>query len=219
MKYRMLMFDLDGTLTDSREGIVRSIEMALARMGREIPDGVTMNRFIGPSLYTGFQEILGFSPEDSSRAVALFRERYQKEGIYENRVFPGIPQVLDALKSHYTLAVATAKPEISARVVLDHFDLTSRFETICGASLDLDRIHKDQVIARVLEEHPEMDPGEILMIGDRIHDIEGARANGTDVAAVLYGYGDREELAGADYLVDGVEDLRTLLLPAFREGR
>ncbi len=211
MAYKLLLFDLDGTLTDSREGITRSIRDALSRMNHEVPDDLTLNRFIGPPLQRAFQEILAFDERESALAVDRFRERYSRKGIYENKVYPGVAGLLDRLKDQYILTVATAKPESSARVVLEHFGLSHYFSFVRGAALDGTRIHKDEIIGDVLRQYPEIPKEQALMIGDRIHDIEGARSNGIDVVGVNYGYGGEDELQLADFRIDRPEDLLTLL--------
>lgn len=215
MKYSTLLFDLDGTLTDSEPGIVNGVRLALREYGID-PDPDLLRSFIGPSLYSSFRNTLHFSEDDARHAVSVYRRYYNEQGLFENDVYEGILPLLDTLAaSGRRLFVATAKPEHFARRICDHFALTPRFITVHGADQDCGRVEKDQVIRHVLDVEG-LDPQHVLMIGDRKYDILGAQANGIDSLGVLYGYGDLEELqkAGASHLAPTVADMGNL----FRSG-
>ena len=213
MNYPILFFDLDGTLTDSEPGIINGVRQALREFDLE-PDPAVLRSFIGPSLYSSFRNTLGFSEEDARRAVAIYRAYYTERGLFENAVYEGILPLLDDLvTAGYRLFIATAKPEPFAVRIADHFALSPRFEGLYGAELEQGRTEKDAVIRYALDQE-ELDPARVLMIGDRKHDMHGAKANGLASLGVLYGYGDRSELldAGAQHLVETVADLRRFLL-------
>ena len=213
MKYTTLLFDLDGTLTDSEPGIVNGVRLALREFDID-PDPELLRSFIGPSLYASFRHSLHFSEDDARHAVAVYRSYYNEQGLFENAVYEGILPLLDELAaSGRRLFVATAKPEHFARRICDHFALTPRFITVHGADQDCGRVEKDQVIRHVLDVEG-LQPQQVLMIGDRKYDILGAQANGVDALGVLYGYGDQEELhaAGAKHMAATVADMRHLLL-------
>ena len=203
--YDILLFDLDGTLTDSAEGIMNCAEYALNSLGITEPDRSKLLRFIGPPLIDSFMEFYGMDRENALKAVAAYRERYPVKGIFENRVYDGIPETLGLLKrSGFRLAVATSKPEIYAVRILDYFDLAKYFEVVTGAELSGKRNAKSEVIEECLKRLGNPDRGTVLMIGDRKHDVEGAKACGVKCAGVKFGYAEENELenAGADYVFD-----------------
>jgi phosphoglycolate phosphatase len=209
-----LLWDLDGTLTDPREGITRSIIHALESLGVPAPVQDELHWCIGPSLLESFGRLLSAHPEHSpTRALELYRERYSVTGLLENIPYPGISTCLDtlALAGHRQF-VATAKPTAFALPILEHFGLAGRFEGIHGAELDGTRSDKAELIAWILSRHG-LDPSETVMIGDREHDIIAARKNGLRSIGVTYGYGSREELqaAGASWLADSREEITRLL--------
>lgn len=196
-----LFFDLDGTLTDPKPGITGSIQYALEKLGRPVPTQDELAWCIGPPLRANFVTLLGGDAE-ADRAVELYRERFGDVGLFENAVYPDIEAVLAALgKSHPRIFVATSKPHVFAKRIIDHFGLNSYFEHVFGSELDGTRVHKDDLLAYALRETG-TDPASALMIGDRSHDVLGAKANGMDAIGVTYGYGSREELmsAGARHL-------------------
>lgn len=202
LNYESVLFDLDGTLTDSAPGILNSIRYALERMGRPVPDAATLNAFIGPPLLDSFQRHCGLSSEESREALRLYRERFATKGLLENSVYPGVVGMLEALKARgLKIILATSKPEAFARRILDHFGLTRFFDAIHGATMDERRSRKAEVIAWALAHSGEI--GRAVMVGDRANDIEGARANGIAAIGVLWGYGDEAELrrAGATIFV------------------
>lgn len=204
-KYQYYLFDLDGTLTDSGMGITNSVKHALKKYGIEEQNMEILKKFIGPPLAESFQKYYGFSEEESRRAIGYYREYYQKDGIFENEVYDGIPELLETLKgAGKTLIVATSKPELFAEQILEHFKLAPYFDCIAGASMDESRVDKAEVIAYALKKYGTEAKEGMVMIGDREHDIIGAKKNGLDSIGVLFGYGSREELekAGADHIVE-----------------
>ena len=214
MSYEYLLFDLDGTLTDPAEGIFNSVYYALARMGCERPPLEKMPYFIGPPLVDGFGAMCGMSYAEAERARDLFREYYPEKGIYECRMYEGIPEMLGKLvASGYSLVLATSKPEIYARRILDRFDLTRYFTYVAGSLLDESRSQKHEVIAYALETAGITDPAACLMIGDRAYDVRGAAICYMDAVGVLWGYGSDEELrsAGAKATVSTPKELLAYL--------
>ncbi len=213
MNKQYLLFDLDGTLTDPKEGITNSVAYALRQYGIiEDPDNLT--RFIGPPLHIGMRDFYGFDEEKAFEAVAHYRVYFSDKGIFENAVFDGVPEMLDCLrKAGKTIILATSKPEIYARQILDHFELTPYFNHICGATMDGSRSAKSDVITYALETAGIADRSKALMIGDRHHDIEGGIQNGLETVGVLFGYGSRSELeaAGAHHIVADIPQLYELL--------
>ncbi|MET1079499.1 MAG: HAD family hydrolase [Pseudomonas sp.] len=194
MHQQHLLFDLDGTLTDPREGITRSVQHALAQLGIDEPDLQLLEPFIGPPLLQGFMQFYGFDEATAWRAVAFYRERFKSIGLYENRLFEGTLPLLEYLgRQGRTLYIATSKPTVFALEIARHFGFASCFKRIYGSELDGTRSHKDQLIAHLLAEE-DLDPADCLMIGDRKHDLLGARANNLACVAVGYGFGSREEL-------------------------
>ena len=198
-----LLFDLDGTLTDPAEGITNAAAYALERFGIRVADRRTLTPFIGPPLIEAFRDLYGMDERDARRAQAFFREYYEQTGIYENVLLLDIPYVLETLtRRGKRLLVATSKPEPFARRILERFHLADYFTEIAGAAVDDSRVQKADVIAYALAKiRPS---GRAAMIGDRKHDVIGAKANGLYAIGVLYGFGSREELteAGADALAE-----------------
>jgi phosphoglycolate phosphatase len=196
-----LFFDLDGTLTDPKPGITASIQYALQKMDRPVPSQDELVWCIGPPLRASFVMLLG-GDDLADRGVELYRERFGDVGLFENSVYPDIEHVLAALKQpRRRMFVATSKPHVFARKIIDHFGLAGHFERVFGSELDGTRVHKADLLAYALEQTG-VDPSRALMIGDRSHDVAGAKANGMDAVGVTYGYGSREELiaAGARHL-------------------
>ena len=214
MKQNTIFFDLDGTLTESGPGIIKSVRYALAKYGIDEPDDAKLRRFIGPPLVYSFSTFYGFSQEEAVRAMAVYREYYAVKGIFENSVYKGIPELLSALKAAgKRLCVATGKPEKFMFPILKHYDIFKYFD-FCGGSDEAEtRADKTTVIRYVLDGSG-TNPADALMVGDRHHDIDGAKANGVKSVGILYGYGDRAELekAGANYTAETVADLQKLLL-------
>lgn len=217
MSRRFLLFDLDGTLTDPAEGILGGVIFAMKKAGVPVPDQTTLESFIGPPLIPHFQEVCGVSYDTAVEMLAAYREYFAPRGIYENRVYPGIPEMLDALRAAgYVTAVATSKPEPFAETILTYFGLRERFDYVCGSTLDETRNKKEEVVAYALS-CMGATPEEAVMIGDRSYDVVGAAACGLPCVGVLYGYGSRKELedAGACALADSVPHLTDLLKTTF----
>lgn len=214
MKIHTILFDLDGTLTDSGEGIMNAVRYTLERYEKEATEE-ELRSFIGPPLQTQFEQFLKVSEEEGKRAVSIYREYYTKRGIYENKVYPGIPDVLKRLKqAGFRLCIATSKPEKFAVQIAEHFNFAQYFDRIGGALMDGNRTKKREVIEYVLTEEQIGDQREdILMVGDRKHDICGAKQTGLRSMGVLYGYGSQEELetAGADWIAETPEDIWSIL--------
>lgn len=212
---QVIFFDLDGTLTDSSPGILNAVAYALGKCGITETDRGKLYRFIGPPLLDIFQEAYGMSREQALQAVEYYREYYRAGGLFENSPYDGIHGLLADLKAMgKTVALATAKPEVFTVPILEKFDLAQYFDHIGAASLDESRNQKHQVVAHTLKLCGNPDPGTVVMVGDRHHDADGARANGIETVGVLYGFGDRAELeqAGAAAIAETVEDLRSILL-------
>lgn len=206
------LFDLDGTLTDSGEGIINCAALALDRLGLPVPDRETMRVFVGPPLRDSFLRF-GVKPEDVEEAIAIYRSRYVPTGMFENTPYPGIKALLAALKTEgHRLIVATAKPESMATAILEKFELAPFFEMICGASMDSSRDSKDKVIAYVLEKIGTSE--DTIMIGDTAYDVTGAAAHGIPTIGVSWGYGTVEDMqsAGAMAIVDTTAQLLNMLL-------
>ncbi|HFI0645856.1 TPA: HAD family hydrolase [Streptococcus suis] len=212
--YQTILFDLDGTLTDSGQGILNSVAYALDQMGIEEPDLASLQRFIGPPLYESFSRFYQLNPADTQAAVDAFRVYFKEKGMFENQLYPGIIPLLESLKqARKTLAIATSKPEVFAKQILDYFGIAHYFDVIAGASLDSSRISKTDVISYALAQL-DYNPQTTVMIGDREHDIHGAMTNHLASIGVLYGYGNKQELeeAGATRIAQTVADLKELLL-------
>ncbi|MCQ9286469.1 HAD family hydrolase [Streptococcus suis] len=212
--YQTILFDLDGTLTDSGQGILNSVAYALEKMGIEEPDTANLNRFIGPPLYESFSRFYQLNPEDTQSAVDAFRVYFKEKGMFENQLYPGIIPLLEELRTAgKTLVIATSKSEIFAKQILEHFGIAHYFDVIAGASLDSSRISKADVIGYAINQL-EAFPKHAVMIGDREHDIEGARMHQLPAIGVLYGYGSKQEFekAGATMIVETVQDLKRVLL-------
>ena len=221
---RYILFDLDGTLTDPKEGITKSVQHALAHFGIAVDDLDSLIPFIGPPLTDSFAMFYGFTHEQALEGVRVYREYFTQRGWRENQEYAGVREMLRALKTAgFSLSVATSKPEVFALRILDYFHLTDYFDVVGGADLDGTRIRKADVIRYTLGRAGVSQSGQALeqvaMVGDREHDILGAKAVGIESVGVLYGYGSREELeaAGADALAEQPGDLVRLLQYNLRE--
>lgn len=203
MLFRSVLFDLDGTITDSAKGIIQAVLFSVKQLGLKKPNEEQLYSFIGPPLADSFEKLYGLNAQEVAKAVAYYREYYQEKGIFENHVYQEIPEVLASLNAKgCQLYIATSKPEIYAKQILNHFDLTNYFKGIYGASLDGKRSKKGDVIQYALKDANILNLKATIMIGDRSHDILGAKANKLASIGVLYGFGDQRELevAGASYL-------------------
>ena len=193
MHYQNILFDLDGTLTDPREGITRSVQFALSRLGIDEPDLRALEHFIGPPLLQCFMHSYELDEATAWQAVAHYRERFAEVGLYENRVFAGVDPLLQLLQAQdRRLYIATSKPTLFAEQIARHFDFARHFEVVYGSELDGTRTDKVELIRHLLEQEG-LSAADCLMIGDRKHDLIGARRNGVDAAAVGYGFGSAEE--------------------------
>ena len=225
MRKKYILLDLDGTLTDSSEGITKSVQYALEKMGITENDMAVLKRYIGPPLNESFTRFRGLSDEDSLKAVAYYRERYADTGLYENKLFDGIKEFLAGLKKEgYIVALATCKPEIYVPTILKHFDIEQYFDVAVGSELEGGkRRHKDDVIEEVisqiikLKDIPATDiydvKADAIMIGDRKDDVLGAKDAGIESIGLRYGFAEADELenAGADYILENVEDILPFL--------
>lgn len=214
-QYQYLLFDLDGTITDSETGITRCVEYALNHFGIRVNNLSELSPFIGPPLLDSFKEFYNFTDEQAVIATEKYRERYTDKGIYENELYPGIKELLaEAHRKGRTVILATSKPEVFAKRILDYFELSNYFSFVAGSGLDGSLHTKTDVINHILRSNDIKDLSTVVMIGDRKHDIIGANNVGIDSVGVLYGFGDYKELseAGATYIVKDISELRNLLL-------
>jgi phosphoglycolate phosphatase len=215
MKYDFLLFDMDGMLVDTREGILKCAAHALSAFGIEVEDLSSLTKFVGPPLSYSFTEFYGLSPEDAKKAVAIYRERYSKKGQFECYVFDGVPEMLQALlKKGYRLCIATSKLESYAKAMLDRLGIGCYFEQVIGATPDEAISTKDEVIEASLVRMGITDRQRALMIGDRKHDVLGAKKCGLDSFGVYMGCAEESEheAAGATYIANSIQSLQDALL-------
>ena len=214
MRYQYLLFDLDGTITDPKVGITTCVQYALEHFGIHEPDNDKLEPFIGPPLQDSFEQ---FYAETAKQAVAKYRERFQTVGLYENEIYDGMADLLKTLKEGgCRLAVASSKPTVFVKKILEHFDVAQYFDVVVGSELDGSRTKKEEVVQEALRQ---LDPkgqassGQMVMIGDRCFDVQGAKAHHLDSIGVAYGYAAEGELqqAGATFVVDTVQQLKELL--------
>lgn len=216
MQKDYIFFDLDGTLTDSQEGIKAALRVMLEHFDMKLSDSELM-KFIGPALWESCPKYLGFSHEKTEEAISVFRDFYREKGIFINKVYDGVFEMLETLKkAGKKLVLATGKPEEQAKIVVNHFNLAKYFDFIGGSTFDESRAKKSQVIEYAMKNCglTSADTSKIIMIGDRENDISGAHKNGIEVIAVLYGYGNKQEFteAGADYICETTKDICNLIL-------
>lgn len=212
MDKKTILFDLDGTLTDSGEGIINCALLALSHYGITVEDRNAMRVFVGPPLHESFVKF-GVPEEEAANAIEIYRSRYIPIGAYENVPYPGIRELLGRLKEEgHKLYVATSKPEGMSINILKHFDLDGYFEIICGASMDASRSSKDKVIAYLLEKTGHQE--NTIMVGDTKFDVLGAKAHGIPTVGVSWGYGEVADMveAGAMCIVDTMEELYKALV-------
>lgn len=218
--FEYILFDLDGTLTDPKLGITSSVQYALRALGIEEPSLDKLEVFIGPPLTDSFREFYGLEGERLAMAIDKYRERFATQGIFENEIYPGIPQMLADLKAKdKILAIASSKPTLFVEQILEHFEIRKYFDHVVGSNMDGTRGTKEEVVEETLRQMltVEMTPAQkrdaVAMVGDRKFDIEGARAHGITSVGVLFGYAPEGELeeAGADYIVNSVRSLQVLL--------
>lgn len=214
MTRQYLLFDLDGTLTDPAIGITNSVMHALKAFNIEVENREDLFVFIGPPLFDSFVEYYHFSEEDADKAVEKYREYFSVKGLFENTVYEHMATTLETLKKQgYKLAVATSKPEPFAIQILQHFNLANYFDIICGSEMNGRKEDKADVIKKVIDHFNDRDMSHYLMIGDRLHDANGAKKHGMDCLGVTYGYGSKEELdnAGCIATVDTNMDIIEIL--------
>jgi len=213
-QYKNILFDLDGTLTDPKVGITKSVIYALSKFNIIENDAELLKSFIGPPLATSFERYYGFTTEQCNNAIKYYREYFSETGIYENTIYSGIENILKELKKlKIQLIVATSKPTIYAKITTDYFKITKYFKHIEGSQLDGKYSDKSELLENILNTY-NLNPNKSIMIGDREHDIIGAKNNQIDSIGVGYGYGSKEELtkSGSKYYVNSVSDLADLLL-------
>lgn len=215
LKYNTVFFDLDGTLIDPKEGITKSVQFALKKMGVTVENCDELESFIGPPLQLSFEEQYGFTEQQAIEAIEFYRERYKPIGIFENTVYDGIISLLEQLKAAgCKLAIATSKPTIFAEKIATHYNFAQYFDCIVGSELDGTRTLKAEVITEALHQLGNPNLEGCVMIGDRKYDIIGAVTNNMDGIGVVYGYGSEEELkeANSTAIVHTVEQLQQLLI-------
>ncbi len=213
--FDLILFDLDGTLTDPKIGITKSIQYGLAKLGIQEDDLESLVPFIGAPLFVCLQERYSLDDSRAEKIVGHYREYYGTIGIYENDVYPGIPELLADLSADgKKLAVATLKPTVFARKVLEYFDILHCFDYVSGSTLDLAGLSKTEVVGNALQKLPETPKERAVMVGDREHDVRAAQANGISSIAVTYGYGTIDELqnAGPTHMADSVDNLKALMV-------
>ncbi len=210
MKYKYIFLDLDGTLTDSKPGIINCIKYALEKMGVEIPNEKELNKYVGPPLYVSFTQFNGFDDSRARQAIEYYRERFATTGIFENRAFDGAEELLQKLISNSRIPViATSKPRVYADRIVKKYGLRPYIKMLSGAELDGTRDDKFEVIEYAIEKLEIEDKSKILMVGDREQDILASKKCGIDSCGVTFGYAENGELenAGADYIADNFEEI------------
>lgn len=214
MNKKLFLFDLDGTLTDSSEGITKAVSYALESFGIQPPQRQELCCFIGPPLPESFQKFYGFNSEEAARATEVYRKYYNVTGKFENKPYAGIKELLQQMKdAGMRTMVATSKPQNTAMEILDHFALTPYFDQIAGSVPEEGRYKKTEVLSWLLS-RVSLSKEQIVMIGDHPDDIHGARENGIDSIGVLYGFGKKDQLeeASPTWIVRTVEELKKLIL-------
>ena len=212
--YSAILFDLDGTITDSAPGITATLVYTFEKLGLRIPDAEELLRYVGPPLLDSFRDIAGMTADEAEDALVVYREKYLDDGAYDSSVYEGIPQLLKRIaQSDIPMSLATSKPELPATLILEHYALATCFDIITGASADEVRSAKKDVVAEALVRLKAMgaDLSNPVLIGDRTHDVEGAAANGVPTIFVTWGYGSVEEQAGAIAVVETPAELEALL--------
>lgn len=213
-KYKMILFDLDGTLSDPKIGITKSVQYGLEKMGIFEPDLQKLECFIGPPLQDSFAEYYHMNENDILKAIDYYRERFKEKGMFENELYPGIQAMLEFLKqAGHTLIIATSKPTVFSEQILKYFAIDRYFDQVVGSNLDGTRSSKTDIIDYILNLYRDYDQNDFVMIGDRKHDLIGAHNTGIDCIGVTYGYGSIDEIKGASptYMVGSVEELKQIL--------
>lgn len=211
----IILFDLDGTLTDPKEGITNCVKYALASVGIDEQNESKLMRFIGPPLVDSFMDFYGFDEKEANALVAKYRERFKDIGIFENRLYSGAAHMLEELKKQgKTIALATSKPRVFAKRICERYEIAQYFDIISGAELDGTNNYKHQVISVILDALGNPDKDRVIMVGDRHQDIDGAKTCGIKSVGVRFGYAEKGELesAGADKIVDTMDELSEYLI-------
>jgi phosphoglycolate phosphatase len=211
-----ILFDLDGTITDSAPGITGTLVDTFVELGRPVPTPVELLAYVGPPLLDAFRELGGMSVDEAQAALVVYRRRYNAGGLFDSSVYPGLPGLLAGIAAAgIPLSLATSKPESAARRVLEHYGLAQHFTIICGASEDEVRSAKADVVEEALRRLREIgvDLSTPVMVGDREHDVHGAAAHGVPTIMVEWGYGSPLEAVGTIAVASGADELRALLLP------
>ena len=214
-KYTYLLFDLDGTISDPKEGITKRFQYALIHFGIQVDNLDQLEPVIGPPLKGSFMEFYHLTEEEALVAVEKYRERFGVKGLYENIIYPGMKELLKKLvENGCQIGIASSKPTQYVEEICEYFEIKEYFHHIVGSFMDGRRTAKEEVVEEAIAQFGNVDKKDILMIGDRKYDISGAHEKGLKAVGVSYGYGGREELteAGADFIVDTVKELYTLLL-------
>jgi phosphoglycolate phosphatase len=214
-KYKVILFDLDGTLSDPKVGITKSVQYALQKMDIDEPDIDKLECFIGPPLQVSFAEYYNFDKANTQKAIDLYRERFKEKGLFENELYSNISLLLKSLKEQqFTLVVATSKPTVFAEQILNYFNIDQYFELVVGSNLDGTRASKTEIIQYILDMYTEHKLDDFIMIGDRKHDIIGANNTGIDSIGVTYGYGSFDELSHSNpsHIVKSVDQLKDILI-------
>ena len=213
--YSLVLFDLDGTISNPKLGIINSVQYAAKKMGLRNVQAAEVEAHIGPPLQETFAEVFGLDEEETKKIIGFYRDYFKKTGMYENVLYPGIQELLKTLSPAKRLVVATSKPTEFAEKILSYFQIEQYFELVVGSNLDGTRTKKGEIIRFILEHYEEYKREDFVMIGDRKQDIHGARQNGIDSIGVTYGFGSPEELKGANpnHIANSVSELETLFLP------
>ena len=216
-KYKVILLDLDGTISDPKIGITKSVQYALSKMNIYESDIEKLNYFIGPPLQDSFAEYYNLNEAQTQKAVDFYRERFKEKGMFENKLYEKIPTLLKSLCEHEVkLVIATSKPTVFAKQIIQYFNITHYFDCIVGSNLDGTRTSKTEILQYILNKYHYYKPDEFIMIGDRKHDIIGATNTGIDSIAVTYGYGSYEELClcKPTYLVHDIDQINNILIGA-----
>lgn len=214
-KYKVILFDLDGTLSNPKVGITKSVQYALQKMDIVEPDIDKLECFIGPPLQVSFAEHYNFDVENIQKSIDFYRERFKEKGMFENELYSNISLLLKSLKEQqFTLVVATSKPTVFSEKILKYFNIDQYFDLVVGSNLDGTRTSKTEIIQYILDKYNEYKLDNFIMIGDRKHDIIGANNTGIDSIGVTYGYGSFDELSHSNpkYIVKSVEELTELFM-------
>ena len=214
-QYKVILFDLDGTISDPKVGITKSVQYALQKMNIDEPDLDKLECFIGPPIQASFPEFCHFNESETKRAIDYYRERFKEKGMYENEIYEQMPALLQALHDQkLILTVATSKLTEFAEQILTYFNIRQYFELVVGSNLDGTRTAKTDIIEYILQQYPHLKLDDFIMIGDRKHDIIGASNTGIHSIGVTYGYGSLDELTQSNptFIVNHIDQLKEILM-------